>query len=65
MRNQKNIIELQERVYHELLPYVNRFNVCIVQSRTPEQSEYCSEIMNKNLTIDFQPKLKKILSEYW
>lgn len=46
------------------MKYVNTLNVCTVQSRNVEQSDYCSDIFVKNLTVDFKPELKEILDQY-
>ena len=64
LRNIRNIAQLQEKVYLGMLKYEDTFNSCVAQSRSPSDTEFCTNQLIKNLTVDFKPRLTKILEEY-
>ena len=64
LRNTQNIAQLQERIYLKLKMYEDKFNDCFAKARSPSQGDYCFDQLHNNLSVDFIPKLTKILEEY-
>ncbi len=48
LRSERNIVQLQERVYLKLRPHIDALNICIVKSRTALQADHCFENYSKN-----------------
>jgi hypothetical protein len=58
------MLQLQERVYQRLTPYIDRLNICIIRSRTNVEADHCFNTFNSDFDDKFKPDLKKILFDY-
>jgi hypothetical protein len=64
LRNQRNISQLQERVYQRFTKYFDALNICILRSRTNEEADHCFNQFQTSYDNTFRPELKKILLDY-
>jgi hypothetical protein len=64
LRSERNISQLQERVYHKLLPHIDALNICILRSRTALQADYCFQKYQADFNGPFKANLKDLLLEY-
>ena len=64
LTNERNISQLQERVYLKLKRYEDEFNVCHVQARTPSEADVCSDVLLERLRVNMPNHISSILEEY-
>jgi hypothetical protein len=64
LRNERNFIQLQERVYQKLQPHIDHLNICIMRSRTAAEGESCFAEYETRFNTLFKPTLKNILQEF-
>lgn len=62
--NTLNITELQERVFLDWRPYIDRLNICLMRSRTINHSHQCAQQYLSEFNNVFLQHLKEILKEY-
>ena len=65
LRNDRNVEQIQERVYHKLKSHIDKLNICILKSRTANQVDYCFNQYQSAYNGPFQASLKEILLDYW
>ena len=58
------MLQLQERVYQKITPYVDRLNICILRSRTASEADHCFAVYDAEFENSFKPELKNILLDY-
>ncbi len=64
IRNQRNISQLQERVYQNLTKHFDTLNICILRSRTNDEADHCFNQFATTYETVFRPDLKRILLDY-
>lgn len=64
LSNERNLSQIQERVYLKLKKYEDEFNICHVQSRNPREAEVCAQTLMGRLRVSMVEHVDNILQEY-
>lgn len=64
LRNQRNISQIQERVYRKLKVYESEFNTCQLSARNSKDSYTCGDLILKRLNVEMPTFIKSVLDEY-
>jgi hypothetical protein len=64
IRNERNISQLQGRVYRKMKVYEDEFNTCHLASRNIKEAYLCGEVLLGRLNNDIPAHIKKVLDEY-
>lgn len=64
LHNERNVAQIQERVYLKMKKYEDEFNNCHVQARNPDEAAFCAERLESRLRKEVVAQVKDILEEY-
>lgn len=65
LRNERNISQLQGKVYRKLKVYEDEYNTCHLSSRNISEAYHCGEVLLGRLNNEMPAFVKKVLDEYW
>jgi len=59
-----NVAEIQDRIYRKIAPWENQFNVCVFDSKTVKDTNYCADTFANQLRGPGVEYTKSVLKDY-
>lgn len=64
LRNERNIAQIQDRIYKKLKIYEDEFNQCQRKTRSIDDAYVCGDALLQHLNVDMPKHIKSIINEY-
>jgi len=65
IRNERNIAQIQDKIYRKMKVYEEEFNTCQKKSRTIDDAYVCGNNLLSRLNNDIPKFVKTVINEYW
>jgi hypothetical protein len=64
IRNERNISQIQDRIYRKLKVYEEEFNNCQSRTRSIDDAYVCGNQLLNRLNVDIPQHVKSVINEY-